>query len=205
MDWHTFQQRDMPTFTVLDASAIEMVEDDDESEPVYEEAAAMLPEHGPDGFDVCLRNVQTRDRRAREEFKTPLAHRRRQLRETRLHLEEKHQPVRRALVAVFADEAGEMQTPRRELQADLLVCFTASTGVGRFAGVRLEFAAGRAPEAAVRLLRAFEQEDFIALIETVEQRRNLVRQRHARSEAGDGMAGKVQLTCRRNTASPPCG
>src|SRR5882672_11535058 len=83
-----------------------------------------------------------------------------------------------ALIAVFADESGQMQIGRRDFQTDLLARLTAGAGVGRFTGLHLQFTAARTPEAAVRFLRAFEQQDFASFIEAVEQRGDFVGQSH---------------------------
>ena len=73
-----------------------------------------------------------------------------------------------------------MQIGRRELQTDFLVRLAARTGVGRFAAIHLQLAAARTPQTAIRLLRAFEQQDFVALVENVEQRGDFVGQWHLR-------------------------
>lgn len=155
-----------------------------------EEAAAMLPEPRPDVFAIRLRQLQIIQRLARKELKPAFLVDGRKRLQLRLYLEQKHQPVRLALETVFADEAGEVQISRGELLAGFLVRFAAGAGVGRFAFVRVQFAAARTPQTAIRLLRAFEQEDFIALVEAVEQRGDFVRQLHARSEAGAVAGGK---------------
>lgn len=98
--------------------------------------------------------------------------------------------MRLPLVAVFADEAGQMQVARLKLLAGFLARLATGAGVGRFAVVRVQLAAARTPETAIRLLRAFEQEDFLALVEAVEQGGDFVRQLHARSETGAVGAGK---------------
>jgi hypothetical protein len=155
-----------------------------------EEAAAMLPEPRPDVFAVCLRQLQTVQRLAREELKPAFLVNGRERLQLRLHLEQKHQPMRLALETVFADEAGEMQVARGELLAGFFVRLAAGAGVGRFAFVRVQLAAAWTPQATIRLLRAFEQEDFIVLVEAVEQRGDFVGQLHARSEAGSTARGK---------------
>ena len=155
-----------------------------------EETAAMLPEPRPDVFAVCLRQLQIIQCLAREELKPTFLVDGWERRQLRLHLEQKHQPMRLALETVFADEAGEVQISRGELLAGFLVRFAAGAGVGRFAFVRVQFAAARTPQTTIRLLCAFEQEDFIALVEAVEQRGDFVRQLHARSEAGTDARGK---------------
>lgn len=148
-----------------------------------EEATAMLPEPRPDALTVGLRNVQAVQRGTREELKAPLAHRRRKFFQLRLQLEQEHEPVGLPLETMLADEAGEMKIGPKKLLAEFLVRFAGGAGVGRFAFVGVQLAAARTPEAAIRLLRAFEQEDFILLIKAIQQRGDFVRQLHARSVA----------------------
>lgn len=81
-----------------------------------------------------------------------------------------------ALVAVLADEAGEVKVGGREREAHFLMRLAAGAGVGRFAEVGLKLAAGRTPQAAIRLLCALEQQDFIRRVEAVEQRGDFVRE-----------------------------
>ena len=137
------------------------------------EAAAMLPEPWPDAFVVGLREVQASQRRAREELKAAFAHRWRELLELQLQLEQKHKPVRLSLKAVFAYEAGKVKVRGQKLQSHLLLCLARGADVGRFAEVGLEFATAWAPPASIRFLRSFEQEDFVVLVEAVEQRGDL--------------------------------
>lgn len=148
------------------------------------EAAAILPEPGPDALAVRLWDVQAIQRGAREELKSTFAHGRRELLQLWFQLEQKHEPVCLALKAVFAHEASEVEIGRGERQSEFLVRFACGANVGRFADVSLEFAAARTPETEVGLLGAFEQEDFIALVEAVKQRGDFIRQIHAGSEAG---------------------
>ena len=144
-----------------------------------EEAAAMLPEPRPDAFAIRLGQLQVFQRFAREEIKPALRMDRRERLKFRLHLKQEHQPVRTALVAVFADEAGEMQVARLKLQAGFLMRLATGAGVGGFAVVHVQFTTAWTPQAAIRLLRAFEQKDFIALVEAVKQRGDFVGQYHA--------------------------
>jgi hypothetical protein len=58
------------------------------------------------------------------------------------------------------------------------VRLAAGAGVGRFAKVHFQFAATRTPQAAIRLLRAFEQKNFRLLVEAVKQRGDFVGQNH---------------------------
>src|ERR1039457_4744695 len=86
-----------------------------------EKSAAMPPEPGPDLFPVGLRQLQTLERGAGEELKTAFGVAGRQCFQARLDLEQKHQPVRPALEAVFADEAGQVQIFGAQRQAGFLV------------------------------------------------------------------------------------
>lgn len=155
------------------------------------ETAAMLPEPRPDFFTVGLWQLQIVQRFTPEELKTSFRVDRWEGLELRLHLKQEHQPVRVPLIAVLTDEAGEMQVARVELQAGFLAGLAAGAGIGGFTLVRVQFAAARTPAAAIRFLSAFEQEDFIALIETVEQCGDLVRQLHAVSETGTDASRKT--------------
>src|ERR1017187_2280360 len=98
-------------------------------------SAAMPPEPGPDLFPVGLRQVQTLERGAGEELKTAFGVVGRQCFQTRLYLEQKHQPVRPALEAVFADEAGQVQIFWAQRQAGFLMRFAAGADVGRLTDV----------------------------------------------------------------------
>src|ERR1035437_3486017 len=82
---------------------------------------------------------------------------------------------------MFADESGQVQIRRRESQPDFLVRLAAGAGVRGFAEIHFQFAAARTPQAAIRLLRAFEQQDFPAIVEAIQQRSDFIRQSHGRS------------------------
>ena len=69
-------------------------------------------------------------------------------------------------------------------------------GERRFAFVLMQFAAGRAPQAAVGFLRAFEQQHVVAPVEAVEQRGDLVRKYHR------GVGSKWRISTRRFTRVP---
>jgi len=143
-----------------------------------EKAAAKLPEPGPEALAVGLGNFEAGNSFAREEGKAALGVRRGEGFQFYADFEEEHEPMGLALVAVFADEAGKVQVRWREDEAGFLVGLAAGAMVGRFAEVHFQFAAARAPETAVGFLGALEQEDFIALTETVEERGDFIRQRH---------------------------
>jgi len=77
-----------------------------------EETSAMEPEQGPDLFEVGLRQLCAGQRLAREEFEYSFAMARRQGFELRLYFEQKHQPVRLALVAVLTHQADHVEVVR---------------------------------------------------------------------------------------------
>lgn len=85
-----------------------------------------------------------------------------------------------ALVTVFADEAGKVQVRGGQFESKLLFSLAARASVRGFAGVGVQLAAAGAPEAAVGLLRAFQQQDFVEFIEAVEQCGDFVGQSHFR-------------------------
>ena len=154
------------------------------------EATTMLPKPRPEFFPVGLRQLQIDQRRLREELKPALRMDGREGFEFWFHFKQEHEPVRLTLVTVFTDEAGEMQVARLELLAGFLARLATGAGVRRFALVRVELAPARTPEAAIGLLRAFEQEDFIVVVEAVEQGGDFVGQLHRASESGDGKGRK---------------
>ena len=100
-----------------------------------------------------------------------------------------------ALVTVFADEPGEVQITRLELLTSFFSRFATGAGVGRFAFVRVQFATARAPKTAVRLLRTFEQENLVPVVEAVEQGGDFVGQLHPASETGAGKSRKKPEGC----------
>ena len=65
-----------------------------------------------------------------------------------------------------------------ERDANFLARLAAGAGVRRFTQVRFQLATARAPQPAIRLLRPVQQQHFIRRVETVEQRRNFIGQRH---------------------------
>src|ERR1017187_1580556 len=143
-----------------------------------EKSAAMPPEPGPDFLPVGLRQIQTVERAAGEELKTSFGVVGRQCFQTRLYFKQKHKPVRPALEAVFADEAGQVQIFGAQRQAGFFVRLAAGAGVGRFAAVHFQFPTTGTPQTAVRLLRAFEQKHLLALVEAIQQRGDFVGQNH---------------------------
>ena len=143
-----------------------------------EEAAAMLPKPRPNAFAIGLGQGEIIQRGAGEKLKRAFRVWRRDGGETRLHLEEEHEPMGVALIAVLTDEAGEVKVRRREREAHFLVRLPAGTGVGRFANAGLELPAGRTPPAAIRLLSTVEEKDFVCCVEAVEEGGDFVRKEH---------------------------
>ena len=84
-----------------------------------EETAAVLPEPWPYALPVCLRDRQPRQGFTWEELKAPFAMRGRQRRQSSLYLEQEHQPMALALIAVLARQPGQVQVQRRKRQTQL--------------------------------------------------------------------------------------
>lgn len=106
--------------------------------------------------------------------------------------------MRLPLVTMLTDQARQMQVPGLQLDREFFMRFTAGAGKGRFPGLLFKLPTRRTPQTQVRFLRAFQQEDVIALIETIEQRGDLVGQRHPGSEP----AGPVIDKSGRNRGTP---
>lgn len=96
-----------------------------------------------------------------------------------------------ALVAVFRDDAGEVEVLRLQRESEFFASLAHCAGEGGFAASGFEFAATGAPEAEVGFLGAFEQEGMAFGIEGVKQGGDLVGQRHRASEAVGGAASKA--------------
>ena len=122
-----------------------------------EKAAAMPPEKGPNLFGVGLWNFQGRNVGCGKKGELAFGVRGRQGIQARSDFKEEHEPVRLSFITVFADQAGQMQVIRAQLQADFLGGFAAGADVGRFAGGHVQLAAAGAPEAAVGLAPALQQ------------------------------------------------
>ncbi len=93
----------------------------------------------------------------------------RQRRELLLYLEQKHEPMRLALIAMFADHPCQMQVRGRKRHTDFLLRLAAGAGVRGFADVHLQFSAARTPKPTIWLLGPFEKQDVVALIEAIEE------------------------------------
>src|SRR5579859_4937267 len=150
-----------------------------------EEPPAMLPEPGPDPLAVSSRQLQGINGVACEESKAALAMGRRQGIEFAPNFEEEHKPVAVALVTVFADQARQMQVRSRNPEPKFFLSLPAGTRIGRFTFRSIEFPAARTPQAKIRLLRPFQQQDFFVSVETIQQCGDVVSGTHlGRVEAG---------------------
>src|SRR5262245_19767142 len=157
-----------------------------------EKAPAMFPEEWPELFTIGFRNWKRVEFGAWEKRKAPFTMWRRQRLQALFDLEQEHQPVRLSLVAVLAGQTGQMKIAGSQRQAEFLSRLAAGAGVRRLARLGAEFAAARAPEAAVGFLGPFKQEHLVAVIERVEQRGNVVRQGHHLSEPAPRASGKQE-------------
>ena len=79
--------------------------------------------------------------------------------------------------AVLADEAREMEVGGLDLNAEFFPGLAARRGVRGLAASGVELSTTRTPKAEVRLLRALHQQHATLFVETIEQRRYLVRKR----------------------------
>ena len=77
---------------------------------------------------------------------------------------------------MFADEPSEVQIARMESLAGFLPRLAAGASVRRFTLVRAQFPTTGTPEAAIRLLGAFKEENFTSLVEAIKQRGDFVGQ-----------------------------
>jgi len=144
----------------------------------------MLPEPWPDPFAIRLRKLEPAQGLTRKELEGSFAMIGRQRLQAWPHFEQEHEPVCVSLIAMFADNARQVQVAGLNLQPQFFLSFTAGAGERRFAVVRVQFAARRTPEAKIWLLRSLQQKHFVACVEAIEQRGDFVGQRHVRSEAG---------------------
>jgi hypothetical protein len=143
------------------------------------ETAAMLPEQGPDPLTISLWQIEAIEFRSRKEFKPSLAMGRRQGFQPSFDLEQKHEPMRLTLVTTFADQSGQVEVPRPQAQSSFFSRFATGAGVRRFTARRIELSAARTPQATVGLAASLQQQYFVTLVETEQERRDLVRQLHA--------------------------
>ena len=118
------------------------------------------------------------------------------------HLEQEHQPVALALVAMLARQPRQVQVRHGKAQAQLFLRLAAGAGVRRFPRMRMELAAARAPQAEVGLLGALQQQHLVALIEAIEQRRNSVG--HYRHVDVSRSGGRVRMQAHHFSFANPC-
>ncbi len=155
-------------------------------------ATPMLPKQGPELFSVGTRQWQFIEGWSRKETEPPLPVRRGKLPQSGAHFEKKQKPMGCSRIPMLADDAGQMQIGRRQSNADLFESLTTSTRIGRFAVLRLEFAARRTPKARVWLLTAVQKQDVTAFIETIQERRDLMREFHPLIQANADSTRKLR-------------
>jgi hypothetical protein len=95
-----------------------------------EEPSTMTPKEGPNLLSIGFRQIQQGQFGATVESKIPLPMRRRNQLQARPDLEKKHQPIGLTLIAILADEAGQMEVGRPERYPRLFQSLTAGAGVG---------------------------------------------------------------------------
>ena len=145
-----------------------------------EESSAMLPKQRPDLIAIGLRDCELIQSGARYERKRAFAMRRRELMDSRPDFEQEHEPVRLALIAELADQSGEVEIGGLQDETGFLGGLATGARVRRFPEAFLQLAAGRRPQAAVRLLGSVQEEDLVGFVEAVQQRSDFMRQfRHA--------------------------
>jgi hypothetical protein len=135
-----------------------------------EETLAVAPEQGPDLVPIGLGQVQGGQLVRGKEGKSTFRMTRGQLEEFGFDFEEEHKPMTLPFVTMLADNASQMQVMWMDGPSQFFLGFTTGTSVRRLADSGAEFAAARAPQAAVGFLGPFHEEDLILLIEYVEQR-----------------------------------
>jgi hypothetical protein len=140
-----------------------------------EKSITMLPEERPDLLEVGFGQSQTGEFFAPKECESAFAMCRGQTGEARFHFKKEHQPVCLAAVAVLAHYACEMEIRRLDFDAEFFPGFAARRGVRRLATGSVELSAAGTPKAKIRRLRSFHQQHTVPFVETIEQRRNLVR------------------------------
>jgi len=142
------------------------------------EGASVLPEEGPDLFAISAGEWEGFEVFVGGKMERAFLVFWRQRGEAWLDFKQEHQPMSVALIAVFADDAGEVEVVGRELQSGFFVGFTDGTGVRAFSIFGFELAAWRTIAAAVGLMIALDQQHAPILVKGVQQRGNPVWQRH---------------------------
>ena len=77
-----------------------------------------------------------------------------------------------------ADQAGEVQIGNCQGQPQFLFRLAACADVRRFALLLMQLSSAGTPKSEIRFLRPFQQQHLVCLIETIEQRGDLIGQRH---------------------------
>jgi len=145
-----------------------------------EKTTAMFPKLRPEKISIGIREVEPIQSGSGVKCEHTFLVRRRGLFQLSSNFEKKHQPMGRALVGRFGDEAGQTQVALGKGQIHFLAGFAAGAAIGRLAEPGFEFAPRRAPSPPVRLPRAMEQQHFVLGIEAVKQRGDLVGKIHRR-------------------------
>src|SRR5436190_14494350 len=96
-------------------------------------SATMLPEQWPNFFAICLRQRQSIQVGAIEESKSPFGVLRWKFRQFWLHLEEEHQPMRFAAVAMLRTDSDQVQIGWLNGDAEFFEGFAASACIRTFA------------------------------------------------------------------------
>ncbi len=149
-----------------------------------EEAAAVPPEQWPDLFAVGGGESEVRDGAFLDERKSPFPVSWREMAKASFDLEEEHQPVGLSQIAVFAHEPGEVEFLGDDMDAQFLLGLPTGAGVRRLADFLVELSTGRTPEPLIGLLCALQKQDFVRLVEAIEQGGDLVGQRHGERMGG---------------------
>ena len=149
-----------------------------------EKTAAVFLEKRPDLFAVGPGDVELSDFVRGEKLKLAFLAGGGDVVQAGQDFKQENVPVRVALVAILADEPGEVQVAGCDFQSGFLLCLAAGARVGGLAPCDLDLAAGRYPTSKIWRLVALEQEEPVVWVEAVEQRGQFVWQRHRAYCAG---------------------
>lgn len=140
-----------------------------------EETATMLPEQGPDVGAIGLGNLEGKDLVARNEPEGAFAVGWGKGCQTLFDLEEEHEPVSLPEVTVLTDHRGQVEVGGVKFQSEFFLRLATGAAMGRLTQILLELSSAGTPQAAIGFLGALEEEDFVGVIEGVEQGGDLVR------------------------------
>src|SRR5437899_12857966 len=87
--------------------------------------------------------------------------------------------MRPPFVTMFTDDPGQVKLATPHAQTQFLSRLAAGAGIWRLARLGLQLAAAGAPQPAVRLAGALQQQHLVPLIEAVKERGDLVREGHS--------------------------